>query len=76
MPYTVFSRLELLFCQSVSRNQGIFLHGGNLLLLCEAVVLSLRLLMVMLVWCRAAAPVECGGSLRPELAVAAFPVML
>lgn len=26
--------------------------------------------------CKAAAPVECGDSLRPELAVAAFPVML
>lgn len=39
-------------------------------------MLRLRLLMVMLVWCRAAAPVECGGSLRPELAVAAFPVVL
>lgn len=43
---------------------------------CEAVMLSLGLLMVMLVWCRAAAPVECGGSLRPELAVDAFPVVL
>lgn len=33
VPYTVFSFyiLELVFCQSVSRNQGIFLHGGNVL---------------------------------------------
>lgn len=37
-------------------------------------MLSLKLLMVMLMWCRAAAPV--GGQRRPELAVAAFPVML
>lgn len=35
---------------------------------------SLRLLMVMLMWCKAAAPV--GGQRRPELAVAAFPDML
>lgn len=30
--------------------------------------------MVVLMWCKAAAPV--GGQRRPELAVAAFPVML
>lgn len=30
----------------------------------------------MLAWCKAAAPVESGSSLRPELAVGALTVML
>lgn len=43
-------------------------------MLCEAVALSLRLLMVMLMWCRAAAPV--GDQRRPELAVTAFLILV